>query len=173
MTRNRTLLALLAIQMLALGAFAQSTSEFGRASGGTIEALAKGSRKTSGSLGLTHATLGGQGYEATLGGELLSDRIWFFGAGSVLPRTRFSSDLRAIDGKATAQPVDWTSVTASFTRMQQPLFAPDPRRNDALSSSFLSLRSTSVLSDRMSLNFSFSQQSGTRTTPGLMPLDAR
>jgi hypothetical protein len=46
----------------------------------------------------------------------------------------------------TAQPVDWSSVTASFSR--SPNGAP-------LTRSFLSLHSNTMLSDRMTLNLSF------------------
>lgn len=157
MTPTRPLLALLVIQMLALGAAAQTdTAEFGRASGGAISAITKAPRQTSGSLGLTHSTgaFRGTGYEATLGGELLDDRLWFFGAASILPDVRLSTpDLTAYDLKATAQPVDWTTVTASFTQ-----FSSNPTMNGGvLPPSFLSLRSTSILSDRMTLDFSFSQ----------------
>jgi hypothetical protein len=48
-------------------------------------------------------------------------------------------------------PVDWTTVSASFIRTT-------PAFDYNLPSSFLSLRSTSVLSDRMTLDFSFSQR---------------
>jgi hypothetical protein len=173
MTRARTLLAVVVSHVLALGVFAQNeTAEFGRASGGSIDALTKRTRKTSGSLGLTQSTgaFEGLGYEATLGGELLNDRLWFFAAGSVRPQMQFTSDIMAIDAKATAQPVDWTNVTASFSQLRQPAFTNTLTPNDrSLPASFLSLRSTSVLSDRMTLDFSFSQQTGTRSSFGLTP----
>ena len=137
MPPTRTLLALAAVSLLALGAAAQSSAEFGRATGGSISGITKAPSQLSGSLSLSHAT-GGTGYGGTLGGEILEDRLWFFAGASFLP---------AIDVKAIAQPVDWTVVTASVTKP-----------NDvALPESFLSLRSTSVLSDRMSLDFSFSR----------------
>ena len=154
MNRTRTLLALLVIQMFALGAIAQSaaqSAEFGRASGGSIEVITKAPRRFSGSLSLSRSTgaLGSQGYEAALGGSLVADRVWFFAA---------ASDLTAIDARMTAQPVDWTSVTASLSRLQQPPFETTLQPNaGVLPSSFLSLRSTSILSDRASVSFSFSR----------------
>ena len=158
MTPTRTLLALVVAHLLAAAAFAQS--EYGRASGGTIEGITKGPSQFSGSLTLSQSvgSSGGRGYEASLGGELLDDRLWFFGAASVLPQVRFSTPgITAFDAKATANPVDWTSVTASFHRLQQPGLATMPQPYDgSLPSSFLSLRSTSILSDRMILDFSFS-----------------
>jgi hypothetical protein len=126
---SRTLIAFFATQMLALGALAQSvtepsTIEFGRASSGTIQAITKAPRQFSGSLGVTWSSsaLRGQGYDGTLRGELLDDRLWFFGTASVLPSMPFfDSGIGAGDAKATAQPVDWNSVTASF-RQWQPVF---------------------------------------------------
>ena len=165
---TRTLLALLVTQVLALGAVAQSgtaaapaSGEFGRAFGGTIDAVTKGRRPLSGSLGMTRSTgaLRGDTYEGTLGGELLDDRMWFFAAATVLPRMQFSTaNIPALDAKATAQPVDWTAVTGAFSQLRQPGLATAPQANDRpLPSSFLSLRSTSMLSDQMTLDFSFSR----------------
>lgn len=162
---TRTLLALLVTQILALGAVAQSgtaaapaSGEFGRAFGGTIDAVTKGRRPLSGSLGMTRSTgaLRGDAYEGTLGGELLDDRMWFFAAATVLPRMQFSTaNIPALDAKATAQPVDWTAVTGSFSQLG---LATVPQANDRpLPSSFLSLRSTSTLSNQMTLDFSFSR----------------
>lgn len=170
MRLNRTLFALFVMQMIALAAVAQS-AEFGRANGGTIDTITKAPRRTSGSLALTHSLGGsqGEGYEGTLGGELLEDRIWFFASASLLSRTELSNvDVPAFDAKATAQPVDWTSVTASFRQLQQPTFS-----NDTVPSSFLSLRSTSMLSDSMMMDFSFSRSTRTRSAFDPMPLDPR
>ncbi|HYC92322.1 MAG TPA: hypothetical protein VEO54_24145 [Thermoanaerobaculia bacterium] len=165
MSRTRTILPLLLAQWLALGAVAQS-AEFGRASGGTIDAITKAPRRFSGSLTLTHSNgaARGQGYEGTLGGELLDDRAWFFASAAIAPQMQFSTpNLANLDARATAQPVDWTSATASFSRLRQPV-------PGTTSSSFLSLRSTSVLSDRMTLGFSFSRSNvETGVNPSLPP----
>lgn len=147
--------------MFALAAVAQTdtavpvSAEFGRASGGAIDVMTKGPSRISGTFSLTHSTglFGGARYEGSLGGTIVPDRLWFFSAASVLPRTRFStSDMTPVNVKADAQPVDWANVTASFNHLAQPVFAPA-----TLPSSFLSLHSTSMLSDRMMLNFSLSQ----------------
>src|ERR1043166_4159776 len=149
----RILFALLVTQLIALGAAAQS--EYGRATGGTIDVLTKAARRTSGSLMLTRST-GGQGYEAALGGELLDDRVWYFAAASMLPRTQFAtSPVTAIDAKGTAQPVDWSTVVASYSHFREPMLGAPP-------ASFLSLHSTSLLSDRMMLDLSFSSSSTSR-----------
>ena len=159
------LAALLAIQLLSLGAIAQS-AEFGRGSSSdAIKAIAKTRHPLSGSLALTRST-------GTLGGELLDDRLWFFADASVFPRVDFStadftaadfSTADAIDAKATAQPVDWTSVTGSFHQT-----------NDvSLPSSFFSLRSTSMLSDHAMLDFSVSRTKATRSRFGLTPLEGQ
>ena len=160
----RALAALLVLQLLALGAAAQSdtaaarpAAEFGHASSGSIDAITKGSSRFSGSLSLSRSAFGGTGYGATLGGEVLKDHLWVFAAASVLPRIQFSNaELPALDAKATAQPVDWAAVTASFTRLRQPLAL-----DGSLPSSFLSLRSTTLLSERMMLNISFSKTTAT------------
>lgn len=158
MSRTRTLLTLLAIQLLALTALAQSSDEFGRASGGSITAITKAPNAFSGSLSLTHSSRG-QGYDGSVGGKLLDDRLWFFAAAAVLPNIQFSTPaIASIDAKATAQPVDWTTVTAAFSRLQQPLFAYTMTPIDgSVPSSFLSLRSTSMLSERTMLNISVSR----------------
>jgi len=138
--------AALVILMLAFGALAQ-TDEFGRTFGGEIQAIAKQPRNLSGSLGLMRGS--GNGYEATLGGSLIKDRVWFFASALQLPPMNFASNdlqLDLADAKLTAQPVDWTTVSATYTE-----------RPTVLPSSFLSLRSTSILSDNMVLNISVSR----------------
>jgi|GEM_PF-2384579 len=176
MSLTRTLFALLVIQMFALAALAQNAAaEFGRSSGGTIGVTTKGPSRISGTLAFTHSTgaFSGARYEASLGGTIVPDRLWFFAAASVLPRAQFStSDMTAIDAKANAQPVDWADVTASFNRLAQPIFLTTTPQvySRSLPSSFLSLHSTSMLSDRMMLNFSFSR-STPRPVFGSAPID--
>ncbi len=127
MPRTRTLLLTLAAQLLAHGALAQSVTEpsaieFGRASGGTIHAIAKAPRQLSGSLSLTQSsgTRYGRGYDGTLGGELLDDRMWFFASASILPQMRvFNPQIPAMQAKVAVQPVDWTAVTASVLSLRR------------------------------------------------------
>jgi hypothetical protein len=149
----RKTLAVLVTQMLALGVFAQ-TAEFGRASGGTIDAITKAPRQTSGSLSLSRSN-GGTGYEGSLGGELVKDHLWFFAAASVLPQVQLTpANLKTIDAKMTAQPVDWTNVSATFRSPQQSTFSA---LGGSVPSSFLSLHTRSVLSNSTTLDFSFSR----------------
>jgi len=133
----RTILALVT-SLFALAVFAQS-AEFGRASGGTIDAITKAPRQTSGSLSLTRST-GGTGYEGSLGGELVKDHLWFFGAASVLPQMQFTP---------SRQQVDWKNAATTFRPVQ-------PQQQDF--SSFLMLRPTSVLSDQTTFDISFSRR---------------
>ncbi len=161
----------LSLLVIATGVLAQS-AEFGRGSSAdAINAIAKARRPLSGSLSLSRSNgARGDGYAGTLGGELLDDRLWFFAAASVLPRVEFSTadftPMNAIDAKATAQPVDWTSVTASFHQSSQ-------TNVGAIPSSFLSLRSTTMLSDRAFFDFSVSQTKTTRPRYGFTPLDVQ
>jgi hypothetical protein len=68
--------------MLTLVAGTALAQEFGRASGGELNVLTKQPSEFSGSLGLSRSSLfGGRGYEGTLGGSLLKDKMWFFGSG--------------------------------------------------------------------------------------------
>lgn len=156
----RRLILPLLIQLVAVATFAQVSAEFGRGDGGTLEAITKTARHTSGSLGLWN----GRGYDGSLGGQLLADRLWFFASASILPRTRLSNDVSTpIAARATAQPVDWSSLTASFSHAPQTSFATTPQANGvSFPQSFLSLRSTTILSDRTTLDISISQR---RTTP--------
>ncbi|HEX6086548.1 MAG TPA: hypothetical protein VF266_18610 [Thermoanaerobaculia bacterium] len=123
---TRTLAALLVTLPLALGAAAQSSAEFGRASSGSIDTKPKGANPFSGSLTLTHGS-GGQRYEGSASGVLVDDRAWFFATAAITPRQQFSSmALPALDAKATAPPVDWTKVTMSLGRSFLSLRATKP-----------------------------------------------
>ncbi|HEX6159028.1 MAG TPA: hypothetical protein VF111_02610 [Thermoanaerobaculia bacterium] len=152
----------LAVTLIAFASFAQSAAEFGRASGGEISVITKQPRRLSGSLGLTLGN-GGQGYGATLGGSVLDDRMWFFASAAQLPSIQQfaspgGSSFQAVDAKVTAQPVDWSSISASFSRHdQQPIGTSLQMPNAPLPSSFLSLRSTTMVSDSVMFNFSFSR----------------
>lgn len=113
---TRTVVALLATLSLALGAAAQSSTEFGRASSGSIDAIAKAPNQFSASLTLTHAPRG-QRYEGSASGVLVDDRAWFFATAAISPQMQFSSmTLPPLDAKPAAHPVDWTRVTAPLGR---------------------------------------------------------
>lgn len=144
----------LAVTLISFSAFAQSAAEFGRATGGEISVITKQPRQFSGSLQLSLGR--GTGYSATAGGTALDDRIWFFASAAVLPAMQFNSNatkLEATDLKVTAQPVDWTTISASYAEGRQ-TFGETSLRTPT----FLSLKSTSILSNNMTLDFSFSKR---------------
>ena len=132
--------ALVVTQFIALAAFAQSNAEFARASGGVVvQAITKAPQQMSGSFRLTQSTgaFSGLGYGATFGGQVVRDRVWFFGTGSVQPQMRLTTlSLTTPSAKVTAQRADSNVF--------------------ALPKNFLSLHSTTMLSDRMALDISFS-----------------
>ena len=127
-----TLLVLLFAPIMNGFAYAQSSAEFGHASGGQIELSAKAPARLSGSFGLG---LGSNGYrQATLGGTIMRDRLWFFATAqrdqprvsTVLPQMpQFAASSTAVLGNRT--------TLGSFV-------------NARLPSSFLSLRYTGIVS---------------------------
>ena len=143
-------------------------AEFGRVSGGEIEALVKQPSQFSGSLGLT-ASRSSEGffpggssrsYGATLGGTLLKDRVWFFGtaetngrqgSGRALSPTIARSISPLAFGTMNARLGDRQDLTASYARGSNPLAT--------LPSSFLSLHYTGIVSSNMFFTASVSQQS--------------
>ena len=65
--------------LLAVPALAQ---EYERMSGGEINVLTKQPSGFSGSLGLSRSSLfGGKGYDGSVGGSLIKDKMWFFASG--------------------------------------------------------------------------------------------
>ena len=97
-------LPVLVLSLLVAGA--AMAQEYGRTSGGQIEGITKQPSQLSASLGATFSTF--RGYEATLGGTLLKDRIWFFGSafqqnGSAMPVIQQKTLERLTMGKAIAQ----------------------------------------------------------------------
>lgn len=173
MTPTRIVLAVVAAQLVAFAAFAQSSegvpssSEFGRAHGGQIDASAKEASNLSGSLGMTHTSSRGRGYGATLGGSLVDDRLWFFGSASLQPAMRFDGRLNSGDAKVTAQPAGWLNVTGAFSGA----FSGSRHDARALPASFLSLRSTGVLAPNGTFSINVSRE--TRTPAATTPFDPR
>ncbi len=172
MDSKRAIAALLFTQMIAGVAMAQgTTSEFSRVSGGQIELLAKQTRRLSGSLGITMSRSGNRlrGYEATLGGTIVEDRLWFFGAAHQSERLQFASTLRetappltasTFDGKLNAQLSDRHSLAASFSTGRNLLVTPPATNADPLPSSFLSLHYTGIVSNNLFFTGSFLKRSG-------------
>jgi hypothetical protein len=176
MTRALALFSLL----FAVSLFAQSavpSSEFGRSSGGEISVITKSTARWSGSLGVSAGSAlglgsGKGGYDATLGGSLVEDRIWFFASaqksdgvfGNASPQHPGTMEAvsHAIDSKLAMQLGSRQNLAATFASQQgsAPAFAIP----GTTPSSFLSLRYTGIVSDRMFFNTSFSRSSGTRST---------
>ena len=131
MLRKCTLLALVLTPLITAAAFAQSSEEFGRVSGGQIDFAVKAPSQFSGSLGLTMSrsalSNGLRGYGATFGGTVVKDRMWFF-------------------------------ATADDQRMAVPTRYPLP--TDHMPSSFLSLRYTGIVSSNMFVTATVSNTSG-------------
>ena len=145
MPRKCTLLALAVTSLITATAFAQSSAEFGRASGGQLDLAVKAPSHFSGSLGLRTALNNGlRGYGATFGGTLVKDRLWFF-ATADHNEMRFPSTVRANLG-------DRNSLGASFRTQRNVMPATIP-------SSFLSLRYTGIVSSNMFVTATMSQTS--------------
>ena len=153
MRMTRTIAALLIAQLVTVAAVAQ---EFGRTSGGQIEATTKSSDKLSASFSMMMSGSASRyrGYEATLGGTIIEDRLWFFGSAfqqngsrfgtSSIPALQQSDIDRLAFGKATAQIGDRHLVDSSI--MAGP-------------SSFLSLHYTGIVSPSAFFTAAFSRSS--------------
>lgn len=126
---KRAALLFVLSQLLAVAIFAQ---EYGRASGGDIDLITRHPQPFSGSLGLTAGA--GKGFDLSLGGTLVKDRVWFFATGERNPRST--------GAKLNAQLGPRQNVTASY---------------GALPSSFLSLHYTGIVSSNMFVTGSFTE----------------
>ncbi|MEK6371990.1 MAG: hypothetical protein AABO58_04785 [Acidobacteriota bacterium] len=178
MMSKRALAWLFVAQMIAAVAMAQGvTSEFGRVSGGEVALLTKQTGNLSGSLGFTMSK--SKGYEATLGGTILQDRLWFF-ASAQQHDARLTSGVaqmqlperavsRALDAKLTGQLGDRHSFGAFFEAARQPYATIPNTLGGVTPSSFLSLRYTGVVSSNMFFNASFSQRSVTQPAWSFAP----
>lgn len=183
MVAKRLIPALVLSHALAIAAFAQSSevvppsSEFGRASAGEISAITKHPGTLSGSFSLSASKSqmpfggNGRGLDATLGGTLVQDRVWFF-ASAQHDTSFFSPQLdyaapaaempssRAINSKVTASIGDRQSLAASFASSRNatsttagPLSLP---------SSFMTMHYTALVSDNMSFTATLSQSKTTQ-----------
>lgn len=169
----RLLIAFAAFLVIAAPAFAQDV--FDRGTGGEITATTKAPAKTSGSLGLEVFAGGGSGYNATLGGTLLEDRIWFFGSlyrserqhsfASAIPEMPAVASAQSIDAKLGAQLGSRQTLDAVFSSGHYEAVAPAPAAEPfAIPSSFLTLRYTGVVSSNMFFTATLSQSS-TKSQP--------
>ena len=134
-------------QLLAASAFAQSTtpvSEFDRTSGGSLDMITKHSAPLSGSLALSAAksqlplTSHLKGFDGTLGGTLVKDRVWFFASAqrneSLFATTQTASPVQThmLDAKMLANVTQSQAMSTSFA--------------STVPTSFLSLHYTAVIS---------------------------
>lgn len=184
MTRSRS--AVFFFSMLFAGlAIAQSdgtSSEFGRGSGGEISLITKSAGRLSGSFGISSRSglpfgSGKSGYDATLGGTIVEDRIWFFASaqrsdsvfGTAVPQDSRSKEAvsRAIDAKLAMQLGSRQNLAATFASQRG--VAPAFANAASTPSSFLSLRYTGIVSDQMFFTTSYSRSSGVPSTLGLDP----
>jgi hypothetical protein len=181
MVPRRVVAALVLAQLIALAALAQS-AEFGRASGGEIAVVPKGTAALSGSLGISTGSgndlfAGGKGYDATLGGTLIQDRLWFFAAGSQQSGSRFGTLAlperavsRSVDAKLQGRIGDRQNFSAIFDAARIPAVTAAAATFTGIApSSFLSLRYTGILSSNSFFNASFTRSAATRRDFGLLP----
>ena len=181
MTRHRSAVLILSLLFASL-AIAQSdvsSSEFGRGSGGEISLLTKNSSRLSGSLGISTRGFGSgrNGYDATLGGAVVEDRIWFFASAQrsddlfgATPRQSVASTeavSQAIDAKLAMQLGNRQNLAATFAsqRGTEAAFGVP----GSTPSSFLSLRYTGIVAENMFFTTSFSRSSGARSTSAFDP----
>lgn len=167
MGSRRTLAALALALVIATAAVAQDAADPHRASSGPIQLFPKSSNQLSGSLGITMSDSSRRGYEATFGGTVVEDRLWFFGAGQRYEGLRLDSTFPqttggdAFDAKLTAQLGDRTSLAAAAGRGDQRLMTTPL----ALPTSFLSFHATSVVSSNTFFSASFSRRKTEPVSP--------
>jgi hypothetical protein len=178
MRSKRAAVALLLAQLIALTALAQ---EFGSASGGQIELLPKHSNRLSGSLGISFsrsqfpfASGGSKGYEATFGGTLAEDRMWFFGSVLRNEGLQFAAAPRVAStpvassaeyGRVNAQIGDRNNLAALFAAGKTPSTFSIGQQSP---SSFLSLHYTGIVSSNMFFTASVVRSSVANPQPSLV-----
>ena len=151
------LIACFALGGIALAQTAPAGSEYDRASGGDIDAIAKQTDKLSGSLGMSMSrsaipllsSTNLRNYEASLGGTILKDRLWFFGTAQSNNTFNFNPAQMQM-GKMTLN-LPAQSITASA-------FHGTTLNNAAtLPSSFLTMHYTGVISPNAFFTATISQ----------------
>ena len=115
--------------VLTLAAGAALAQEYGRASGGQLDLITKQPSQFSGSLGMTRSrsSLFGNsfnGFGATAGGTLVSDRLWFFGSlqrNDALPASAGSVKFNANLGDRQT-----LSAIAAGSKVSSPILSATP-----------------------------------------------
>lgn len=172
------------------------SAEVGRFTGGVVNTITKsGGNKFSGSFrttlnndGWSAITPAGESrvqsvvptYEATLGGPIWKDRVWFFGSGRLANQkgsnqTSFTNisyatgnDEKRYSGKLTLTPFASHTLTASYTAIQQdvtndfftshPILDLDSLKNRSLPQDFFVLNYSGVVGTNLSLEGQYSQR---------------
>jgi hypothetical protein len=189
MVARRAVIVLAFVHVIGFAVSAQEPAEFGRATGGEIVLTPKGAAPFSGSFSLSlssgHDLFGrssSPAYGVTAGGTLIQDRLWFFGAASRQEglQTRFANlDLPenattgAIGARVNGQIADNQDFSAFFEAARQPqLSMTAPSTFTAIApSTFLSMRYTGIVSDKMFFNASFTRRSRTMQGVGIVPVE--
>lgn len=178
MISRRAVTALFVVHLIAFGAFAQSSAEYGRATSGEIVMTAKDAAPFSGSLELSLSNGGelfGRGalpaYAVTAGATLLQDRLWFFGSATRQERASRFTNLElpenattgAIGARVDGQLGSSQNVSAFFESARRPeLSMSTPASLTGITpSSFLSLRYDGIISSNAFFSASFTSNSRT------------
>lgn len=177
MVARRAVLALVLVQMIGLAVSAQESAQFGRATGGEIVLTPKGSAPFSGSLSLSLSSgndvfgrSSSPAYGVTAGGTLIQDRLWFFGSATRQEGSRFATlelpenaTTGAIGARVNGRFADNQDFSAVFEAARWPQLSMTTPSSFAgiTPSSFLSLRYTGIVSDRMFFNASLTRSSRT------------
>jgi hypothetical protein len=141
---------------LTLASAALAQSEFGRVSGGSLDVLTKHRPQLSGSFELSAARGFSKGYNATLGGTIVPDRLWFFASAD--RSTPTFAQTNAVDAKVLSQLGDRQNLAASFgTSHTQLVETPAATFPAPLPSQFLTLHYTGIISNNMFVTASFSE----------------
>lgn len=151
--------AVVALLLIATFATAALAQEFGRVSGGEVDLAVKSPSKLSGSLEMGLPFFSGNGsrrYEASIGGTLLKDRLWFFG-------TAQQMDLSGFDAKLNAAVGERQSLDAALHSARPANNTSTATPNLTVPSSFLSLHYAGIISSNSFFTATFSRSSGSRT----------
>jgi outer membrane receptor protein involved in Fe transport len=185
------------------------SAEVGRFTGGVVNTITKSGGNTfSGSFRTTFTndawsatTPSGESrvqnvvptYEATLGGPIWKDRVWFFASGRLADtkassQTAFTNisyptedDEKRVSGKLTLTPFPSQTLTASYTAIKEdrvndyftshPILDLDSLKNRSLPQDFLVLNYSGVVGSNVSLEGQYSQRHFTFEHDGSLNTD--
>lgn len=193
MVAKRVVAALFVSNLIAAAAFAQSAStlapdEFGRVSGGEINVITKSPSRLSGSFSLSAShsqsplALGtAKGLDASIGGTLVQDRVWFFASAqhtdglssrfaNALPQSALPSSMpsRNVSANANATIGDRQTLSAMFSNAKDSALTTSGTVA-TLPSTFMSLHYTGVISPNAFFSASVSRRSSSGSELMLQP----